>query len=50
VATVLGLIGIVVFIAFVISLAAAVTYTVVKLTPTGPRKRSTAPEGPNSNA
>ena len=50
VATVLGLIGMVVFIAGVISLAAAVTYTVVKLTPTGSRKRDTATEGPDSSA
>ncbi len=38
----------VVFIAAVIGLAAGVTYAVVKLTPTAPRKRGTAPEGPDS--
>jgi hypothetical protein len=40
----------VVFIAGVISLAAAVTYTVVKLTPTQSRKPGPAPEGPDSSA
>jgi hypothetical protein len=47
-ATVLGLIGMVVFIAAVIGLAAGVTYAVVKLTPTAPRKRGAASEGPDS--
>jgi hypothetical protein len=36
---VLGLIGMVVFILAVISLAAAVTFAVVKLTPSGSRKQ-----------
>jgi hypothetical protein len=41
--TVLGLIGMVIFIVAVISLAAGVTYLVVKITPTEPRRKRTAP-------
>jgi hypothetical protein len=40
--TALGLIGMVVFIAAVISLAASVTYAVVRLTPSEPRKKTPA--------
>jgi hypothetical protein len=44
VANVLGLIGIVVFIASVISLAAGVTWLVVRLSPApGSRRKKTAP-------
>jgi hypothetical protein len=43
VGTVLGLIGMVIFIVAVISLAAGVTYLVVRITPSGPRKKPTAP-------
>ncbi|HXV04191.1 MAG TPA: hypothetical protein VFP24_11510 [Gaiellaceae bacterium] len=47
--TVLGLIGMVIFIVAVISLAAGVTYLVVKITPTVPRRKRTAPaEGSSS--
>jgi hypothetical protein len=47
--TVLGLIGMVIFIVAVISLAAGVTYLVVKITPTEPRRKRTAPaEGSSS--
>jgi hypothetical protein len=38
--TVLGLIGMVLFISAVISLAAGVTYAVVRLTPSGPPKKT----------
>jgi hypothetical protein len=38
-ATVLGLIGMVVFIVATIAAAAAVTWVVVKITPSGPRKK-----------
>jgi hypothetical protein len=38
-ATVLGLIGMVIFIVATISLAAAITWVVVKVTPSGPRKK-----------
>lgn len=41
--TALGLIGIVVFIAVVIALAAAVTYAVVKLTPVAGGKKPEPP-------
>jgi hypothetical protein len=37
--TVLGLIGMVLFIIATIALAAAVTWVVVKVTPSGPRKK-----------
>ena len=40
-ATVLGLIGLALFIVFVISLAAAVTWTVVKLTPQRDKAKAT---------
>jgi hypothetical protein len=43
VGTVLGLIGMVIFIVAVISLAAGVTWLVVKITPSEPRKKRTAP-------
>jgi hypothetical protein len=44
VATVLGLLGIVLFIAGVISLAAGVTWLVVRLSPTpGAKRKKTAP-------
>jgi hypothetical protein len=43
VGTVLGLIGMVFFIVAVISLAAGVTWLVVKITPTVPRKKRQAP-------
>ncbi|HET6643799.1 MAG TPA: hypothetical protein VFG93_11030 [Gaiellaceae bacterium] len=42
--TVLGLIGMVIFIAAVISLAAGVTWLVVKITPSEPRKKRKEPE------
>jgi hypothetical protein len=42
--TVLGLIGMVIFIAAVISLAAGVTWLVVKITPSVPRKKRKEPE------
>jgi hypothetical protein len=42
--TVLGLIGMVIFIAAVISLAAGVTWLVVKITPSAPRKKRKEPE------
>jgi hypothetical protein len=38
-ATVLGLIGMVIFIVATIAAAAAVTWVVVKITPAGPRKK-----------
>jgi hypothetical protein len=41
--TVLGLFGMVIFIVAVISLAAGVTWLVVRITPTSPRKKRTAP-------
>jgi hypothetical protein len=41
--TVLGLIGMVIFIVAVISLAAGITWLVVRFTPSGPRKKRTAP-------
>ena len=44
VATVLGLIGMVLFIVAVISLAAGVTWLVVKITPSEPRKKRKEPE------
>jgi hypothetical protein len=37
--TVLGLIGMVLFIVATIALAAAITWAVVKITPSGPRKK-----------
>jgi hypothetical protein len=37
--TVLGLIGMVLFIVATISLAAGITWVVVKVTPSGPRKK-----------
>jgi hypothetical protein len=43
VGTVLGIIGMVVFIVAVISLAAGVTWLVVKITPSSPRKKRAAP-------
>jgi hypothetical protein len=43
---VLGLIGMVIFIVATIALAAGVTWLVVKITPSGPRKKPTpTPEG-----
>jgi hypothetical protein len=41
--TVLGLIGMVAFIAATIALAAGVTWLVVKITPSEPRKKPSAP-------
>jgi hypothetical protein len=41
--TVLGLIGLVIYIVATISLAAAITWIVVKVTPSGPRKKPEAP-------
>jgi hypothetical protein len=41
--TVLGLIGMVIFIVAAIALAAAVTWVVVKVTPSGPRKKPAEP-------
>jgi hypothetical protein len=41
-ATVLGLIGMVIFIVATIALAAAITWLVVKITPSGPRKKPEA--------
>ena len=41
--SVLGLIGMAVFIVATIALAAGVTWLVVKITPTGPRKKPDAP-------
>jgi hypothetical protein len=41
--TVLGLIGMAVFIVATIALAAGVTWLVVKITPSGPRKKPDAP-------
>jgi hypothetical protein len=41
--TVLGLIGMVIFIVAAISLAAGVTWLVVKITPSGPKKKPDAP-------
>jgi hypothetical protein len=38
-ATVLGLIGMVIFIVATIAVAAGITYVVVKVTPSGPRKK-----------
>jgi hypothetical protein len=46
--TVLGLIGMVIFIVAVIALAAAITWLVVKITPTEPRKKRTAQAEPES--
>jgi hypothetical protein len=43
--TVLGLVGMVVFIVATIALAAGVTWLVVKITPAGPRKKPEAPAG-----
>ncbi len=40
----LGLIAMAVFIVAVIALAAAVTFTVVRLTPTAPRRKRAQPE------
>jgi FlaG/FlaF family flagellin (archaellin) len=40
---VLGLIGMVLFIAATIALAAAITWVVVKVTPSGPRKKPPEP-------
>jgi hypothetical protein len=40
--TVLGLIGMVLFIVATIALAAAITWVVVKITPSGPRKKPEA--------
>ncbi|HEV3479841.1 MAG TPA: hypothetical protein VG144_10385 [Gaiellaceae bacterium] len=40
--TILGLIGMVVFIVATIALAAAITWLVVKITPSGPRKKPEA--------
>jgi hypothetical protein len=40
--TVLGLIGMVIFIVATIALAAAITWVVVKVTPSGPRKKPEA--------
>ena len=37
--TVLGIIGMVIFIVLTIALAAAITWVVVKVTPSGPRKK-----------
>jgi hypothetical protein len=42
-ANVLGLIGLVIFITATIALAAAITWVVVKVTPSGPRKKPEAP-------
>jgi hypothetical protein len=44
VATALGLIGMVVFIVATIALAAGVTWLVVKLTPSGPRRKRESPQ------
>jgi hypothetical protein len=41
--TVLGLIGMALFIVATIALAAGVTWLVVKITPSGPRKKPDAP-------
>ncbi len=41
--TVLGLIGLVIYIVATIALAAAMTWVVVKITPSGPRKKPEAP-------
>jgi hypothetical protein len=41
--TVLGLIGMAIFIVAAIALAAGVTWVVVKITPAGPRKKPEAP-------
>jgi hypothetical protein len=41
--TVLGLIGMVLFIVATISLAAGITWLVVKITPSEPRKKRNAP-------
>jgi hypothetical protein len=40
---VLGLIGMAIFIVATIALAAGVTWLVVKITPSGPRKKSDSP-------
>jgi uncharacterized membrane protein len=42
--TVLGLIGMVIFIVGVISLAAGITWLVVRITPSEPRKKRKQPE------
>ena len=39
-ATVLGLIGMVIFIVATIAVAAGITWVVVKVTPSGPRKKA----------
>jgi len=50
VANVLGLLGIVVFIACMIALAAGVTWVVVRVSPApGSRKKKTAPTAPPSS-
>lgn len=41
--TVLGLIGMVIFIVATIAVAAGITWIVVKITPSGPRKKPEAP-------
>jgi hypothetical protein len=43
VADVLGLIGMAIFIVATIALAAGVTWVVVKITPSGPKKKPDAP-------
>jgi hypothetical protein len=45
--TVLGLIGMVIFIVATIALAAGITYLVVKLTPVGPKKKPEASSEPS---
>jgi hypothetical protein len=47
---VLGLIGMVIFIVAVISLAAAITFLVVKLTPGESRKQTAEPEGADTGS
>ncbi len=42
-ATVLGLLGLIVFCTFVVSLAAGVTWLVVKIFPSGSKKKPEAP-------
>jgi hypothetical protein len=46
----LGLIGMVIFIVATISLAAAVTWVVVKITPSEPRKKRSAPPAEPSSS
>ncbi len=48
--TVLGLLGVVAVIAFVISLAAGVTYLVVRLSPTREAKNDTEPTSSSSSS